>query len=222
MSKESQEQIFKSLSLPEEIRSLINSMIQFQIEILCKLPQETLLKIQIVRLEKNEFICRPLGQAPVKATAQETICSFSLGGEKHYFVTELKVKSGTEISLIVPAKFFVLQRRQNYRLKIPESYQASIQMKLGPQQMIRGRLIDLSVGGCRASFDLEDLQFKLDQETTGTLIIKGREPIDFSGVIRYIQGHTIGTEFVPFTPALESRVFALTMDLHKEFFSRLK
>lgn len=222
MSKDSHDQIFKSLSLPGEIKSLIQSLILHQTEILCKLPEEKLIKVQVVRQEKNDLLVRPQGLEFSFQNNSEVICSLTLAGEKHYFVSQLNKKNGAELLIRIPDKFFVLQRRQNYRLKIPESYQALIFIKLSPHGQIQGHLHDLSVGGCRASFDLSEISFQLEQEVQGKLQIKGRDPIEFQGLIRHIQGSTIGFEFIPFTPALESRVFALTMDLHKEFFSHLK
>lgn len=222
MSSDPQEQIFKSISIPEEIRVLVQAMLAQQVEILCKLPQERIVKVQVSRLEKNELVCRVLSES-AKILKADVICSFSISGEKHFFTATLQPKTSTEVLIILPTKFFVLQRRQNYRLRLPESYQAVIQvLKPGGIKPLAGRLIDLSVGGCRASFDLEDLVFSLDQDVRGQIQVKGRDPIDFTGVIRHLQEQTVGVEFVPFSPALESRVFALTMDLHKELFSRLK
>lgn len=219
------EVFFKGISDAKERTQIFDSLLATKAEILCKLPPEQIVKLTLKILGKGNLFCHGSFDASKVPSPCEVICNFSLAGEKYFFTSQAVVRSrDQEIEISTPNKIYLLQRRQNYRLKIPDSYDASIEIESVNQSSAKkiGKLYDLSVGGCKAGFDIQDLTFKMDDEISGKLHIKNRDSIAFKGAIRHLQGNTAGIEFTPFTPALESRLFSLTMDLHKEFFSSLR
>ncbi|MFP5520244.1 MAG: PilZ domain-containing protein [Bdellovibrionia bacterium] len=225
MSNFQNENIFKRISSPQEIGTLISSFLPAKVELVCKIGKDTVFKTALYYADNSYMKGKLQSDIIANHTQGEVIGTFALNADKFYFVSKFQIKKSEQAVVIeTPRVFFQLQRRQHYRLKIPDSYNANVILKIANQDMkdISGHISDLSVGGCRCLFDIQNLIFKLDDDLTGTIQVQGREPIAFKGAIKYIQGNTVGIEFTPFTPALESRVFALTMDLHKEFFSLLK
>ena len=160
---------------------------------------------------------------------KSVIASFNLGGDKYFFqaVAELE---GSEIVFATVFELFHLQRRQNYRVKIPDSYKSHFDVTTinGQKAKLTGILYDISSGGCRAGFKQDSSLIKIDDVLTASVCIGRREPIEVVAHVRHAKPDTqnkeiqvFGLEFKPLSPALENRMFGITMDLHRELFSKM-
>lgn len=197
-------------------------------EILCKGKEDFLCKLRI-SFYNSKTQCL---ECNFESTAQlkhqeEYLGYFFLGGEKYYFQAVTNVHQG-KVVVDLPQELYHLQRRQNYRVHIPEKYPASFNITFindVPQKVI-GRLADLSSQGCRVVSPSAGLLIKPGDRITGMLAIDKRAPIEAQGLVRHIKMvdnkalQTFGVEFTPLTPILENKLFAITLEIHKQLFHR--
>jgi c-di-GMP-binding flagellar brake protein YcgR len=159
------------------------------------------------------------------------ICNFFIGGERYFFSSTVRIEKD-QIALRIDQDLFHLQRRQNYRIKIPDAYTATLLIsqlnKAGSK--LTGQISDLSSGGCRVVMTASTPVLEIGDIISGHIVIGKREPLEIEGTIRHHKleattkssKQTFGVEFRQLDHFLEGKLFAITMDLHREFFSRLK
>jgi hypothetical protein len=222
--------IFSKISNPGERAKLFNDLASSHVELVCKGKDDQLHRVraQSFNSVSGHLECKTIdGRVPF-ADKEEVIGHFFLGSEKYYFqsITDVVLN---KLHFVITEKVFHLQRRQNYRVIIPESYKATFDILRvnGQSQVLQGRLADLSGGGCRLVCNSSS-SIKMDDQVVGTLRIAKRDPIDISGVIKHLKPDTntknsqiVGIEFTQLTPIIENRLVALTMDLYKEIFKNV-
>lgn len=155
-------------------------------------------------------------------------CHFFIGGEKYFFQTAIH-NEGTTIFINVPEKLYHLQRRQNFRVRLPKGYKAfyDISKVNGHQQNLKFELNDLSGNGCLISHPLSPLleSHEVGHEITGTLVIQ-EVSLEIKGIIRHIKIEKnnkirmYGVEFINLSPLVENKLYALTLDIYKQVFRR--
>lgn len=198
-------------------------------EILCKGKDDALCKVQINFFNAATASLEGVFEGPVQMkNGEEYLGYFFIGGEKYYFQARARVAAKI-IIINIPEELYHLQRRQNYRVRLPAIYPALyniVQINSMPHQ-ISGRLADMSSQGCRVIYRLDTPILKINDKVVGELVINNRAPIEVRGIVRHIRVHegnkvsqTFGIEFTPLSPILESKLFAVTMELHKELFRR--
>ena len=157
---------------------------------------------------------------------EEFLGHFFLGGEKYYFQANAKV-SKDQYSIPLPEELYHLQRRQNYRVKVPEGYGAfyDIFSVNGKEQNMKGQVIDISSQGCRIIYKTKTPVMQLGDKVIGHLRIKDATPLELKGEVRHFKldegphpAQTFGIEFTPINPIMENKLFAITLEIHKEFF----
>lgn len=195
-------------------------------EILCKGNNEALCRVRAEFFNlKTRSLEAHFTEKIQLVEGEEYLGYFFIGGEKYYFQSTAGVLESSLV-LPVPKEIYQLQRRQNYRLPIPATYPAILEVTERNQSALKLKcpLHDISSLGCRL---LVDSHIKLDVSDTvkGLILISDRPGIEIQGVIRHKQTdpsntskQMIGVEFTPISKALENRLFALTMELHKKFF----
>lgn len=222
--------IFSKVSSDERLR-LFKDLATVRGEILCKGDSNDIYRFVVERATgKQELHCSiPFGLSlPTKE--QELLGNFFIGGERYFFKTPVRVENDVVI-LRMDADLFHLQRRQNYRIKIPDSYQAQFLITSHNKRPIKlsGQIYDLSSGGCRVSLAAADPILETEDRIDGHIAIGNREPLEIEGTIRHhkieksgaLTKQIFGVEFKPLSTQIEGKLFAITMDLHREFFSRL-
>jgi c-di-GMP-binding flagellar brake protein YcgR len=121
---------------------------------------------------------------------------------------------------------FHLQRRQNYRVRIPQSFQAHFDVTEINQAEVKAhaRLGDLSSQGCRLIEKSSGTTFNPGDAIKGQLVINKNSPIDLEAEVRHVKTdegqQIVGLEFKKLSPIQENNLFALTMEIHKEVFKR--
>lgn len=192
-------------------------------EVICKGLDDNLYKVQSERFEKRKLVCKiPRGQTIPFFKDHEVIVTFNLASEKYFFKALCRTIAG-ELVFDFPFDIFQLQRRQSYRLKIPSSYKAQVAVVAHNHRQINliAGMQDLSTGGCRFLVKVEESNFKIDDEIEIFMHFKGRDSLHCKAIVRYVNGTVVGVEFQQTTPAFESTVFSITLELHKEFFAHL-
>ncbi|MFM6930294.1 MAG: flagellar brake protein [Bdellovibrio sp.] len=222
--------IFKLVSREEERVKLFNDLAQAFGEILCKGKADTLCKLRADSYNPKAHVLQcSLETGSTKLENQESFLGyFFLGGEKYYFEAIATVTSD-KFYISLPVELFHLQRRQNYRVRIPDGYQAFFNIKSvnNQAQNITGALGDLSSQGCRVLYKMNAPLMKVGDSIVGHLLISKNSPIEISGTVKHIKVddnnktlQTFGIEFKSLTSILENKLFALTMEIHKEVFRR--
>jgi hypothetical protein len=223
-------QAFTKISKSEDREKLIKDMVAAGVEILCKGQPDTIYRLKAAKFSNNKLYCSlSPNSAKLAVTHEVLIASFMLGGDKYFFQSVAQYE-GIEIFFIAEFDLFHLQRRQNYRVKIPESYKAIMNVTDVNDQTIKltANLYDISSGGCRMVYQNDKVILKMDDVLKTRVTIGSKDPLEITAMVRHIaldplnkKASVLGLEFKPLSPALESRLFAITMDLHRELFSKL-
>lgn len=220
---------FKLISRSDEKSKLWADLAQARGELLCKGSDDAICRLNVVLFDaKNQILECRFESTTTMADQEDYLGHFFLGGEKYYFQSKVQIHQG-KVLVPVPEELYHLQRRQNYRVRIPESYQALYNIVLVNQtpQTLIGQLADLSGQGCRVNYRVDKPLVKVGDHVTGHLIVGKRSPLEIKGEVRHIKIddsnkalQTFGIEFTPLPLILENKIFALTMEIHKEVFRR--
>lgn len=220
---------FKLIARADEKAKLWDDMAKARGELMCKGTEDFICKLKVVLFNpKHQSWECTFASSTLMKDQEEYLGHFFLGGEKYYFQAKAQIVNG-KVIIPIPQELYHLQRRQNYRVRIPDGYQAFyniIQVNDKPQ-VITGQLADLSSQGCRVIYRLNAPLLKVDDKVTGQLQLGKRSPIEVQGVVRHIKVddkdniiQTFGIEFTPLPTILENKLFAITLELHKEIFRR--
>ncbi|MGZ3793428.1 MAG: PilZ domain-containing protein [Bdellovibrio sp.] len=218
--------IFKLIKSAEEKTKLWDDLAKARGEILCKGKEDVLckLKAQYYNAKNNYVECSY--ETPDRLfPAEDYLGYFFIGGEKYYFRSVEKLQND-KVLIPLAENLYRLQRRQNYRVRIPENYHAyyNIVSVNGRAQNLVGRLGDLSSQGCRTVYPENTHALKEEDKVIGHLIIGKRAPIEIEGIVRHLKPEgklqNCGIEFSPLTSIMENKLFMITMEIHKEIFRR--
>ncbi len=221
---------FKRISKEEERNKIIFDFVQSQSEMLTKI-QNDIYKLKPFRLKTKVLVCK-LADPTAKSfqSSTEAIHSFFIGGEKYFFKGAITERDGAfEIDFY--ADLFHLQRRQSYRIRIPESYNshAKILMMNGANsRVIEGKVQDLSAGGCAIEIS-SDIPIKMGDQLHVEFWLKNKKSFETPVQIKYVGPSrqrsgklrtSYGIEFKPNEKFLEQKVFAITVELYRELYAK--
>ena len=220
-------EIFTLINREDQRIQLWKDLAQAHGEILAKGKEDAVCKLKVTlhNLKNNSLVCRPSSKDKLK-DSENYLGYFFLGGEKYYFQSAAEIKDDNVI-VPLPSEIYHLQRRQNYRVRIPQGYKGfyNIIAVNDQAQHIKGQLVDISSQGCRVVYHLKNPLMKISDKVVGSLLIGDRAPIEIQGLVRHIKVNdgnkviqTFGIEFSPLEPILESKLFAISMEIHKELF----
>ncbi|MEZ0390874.1 MAG: flagellar brake protein [Pseudobdellovibrionaceae bacterium] len=170
--------------------------------------------------------CKLISSAPNLPGSGLLTTTFFVGGEKYFMQSEYQL-AGDQVTLITTNPLFHLQRREDYRIRIPANYKALLELVSINSQTKKHSIpiMDLSGGGCRIQVDPKFLPLKVQDHLKGHLFMPDRDPIAISGSVRHVrmENHgrgpqTCGIQFVGLTEPLKNRIIAVVMDLYRELF----
>lgn len=218
--------IFNLISRIEEKIQLWNDLAQAKGELLCKGKEDVICKLRAQFFNsKTQCLECAYETADNLFPAEEYLAHFFLGGEKYYFQS-IERNHNNKIIVPLPSELYHLQRRQNYRVRIPDNYNAYYNIVILNDQPLNiiGRLGDLSSQGCRIVCQDRSPLLSLNDKVTGHVIVGKRSPIEINGIVRHIKTvnniQTCGVEFSSLGPIVENKLFMMTMEIHKEVFRR--
>ncbi len=225
------EDIFNKITSIEERRKIFGDMASSKTEIFCKSESEEVFKLVCERYSSDGKMMCSLSKAEKTEPKilVSTVCQFDLGGEKYFFKTILDYRIKNYV-LDLTDELFQLQRRQSYRIRIPLSTKSIVDIVFpDSNQNIKAVPFDLSTGGCRICITQPGIKFENGNELKLYLKIGAREPLHLTGLIRHIRQETtpqvctyIGVQFSDISTQMEKSLFSITMDLYREFFSRVE
>ncbi len=226
------QEIFNKVSSAKEKEKIFSDLIKSRTELFCKGPGDEVFKLSCERVSPdNRMVCLFVKTENHfdPTVPLSVICQFNLGGEKYFFKSTLdfRIKSYT---LDLSSDLFQLQRRQSYRIRIPSSTRSNAEViHQDTKEMIKAVPADLSTGGCCVIFKQNQTSWKPGDKIQLHLKISHRDPLQLPGVVRHVRpstppetGLNIGLQFEGISLAVEKELFSITMELYREFFSRIE
>ena len=223
--------IFTRVTLPAEIHRLIADLVRLQTEFLCKAQSsDEIFHLQAIRPSSAfRVVCAQRnGEPPPFPVPAALIISFAAESHKYFLTSRLWEIGGGYYEIDLADHLFMLQRRQNYRVQIPEAYKTTVRLTAGAQKL-KGTIMDLSGGGMKARILVLDNKehYRIGQMMTGQLEIGVRPSIPFKAQIRHLKEDPanpdymhFGIEFLDLPAPVQGKLFAITMELHREMFSK--
>jgi len=223
------QEIFKKITSPEERAKTVDEMINKKVEIFCKGMKDEVFKLVADRMGGHQQLVCIL--PPTETTQPEIpsslVCQFALSGEKYFFKSELDYRLNRYL-LDLQGELYQLQRRQSYRIRVPLSTRSGVDI-IHNKKTYKAVPVDVSTGGCRLQFAVDKLEWKADDKVELYLKIGDREPLQLSGSVRHVRAETtprvsifVGIQFMNISPTTEKALFSITMELYREFFSRVE
>lgn len=220
--------IFTRISDSSEKNRLFEDLAMSRSELHGKKPEPSADVFVLMAFNYNgsKLNCKLIGATTPLPPSGELIATFFVGGEKYFIQTEFQA-SGDQVSLATSNHLFHLQRREDYRIRIPSSYKALLEIVSINSQTKKHSIpmTDLSGGGCRIQIDPKLIPLKVHDVLKGHLFLPDRDPISIIGSIRHTrmenQGRgpmTCGIQFTGLTEPLKNRIVAVVMDLYRELF----
>lgn len=171
-------------------------------------------------LDSWKLLCRITEKSQDWKKDHALIVQFDHYDEKYVSQVSFELHENT-ISLDFNSALFRVQRREDYRLKIPRSMESSIKLLI-EEASFEFNILDLSSGGCRIEVDIKNpLQKNL--KYSAILKPKDRSDIHARVEIRHIEKinekvMSVGLQFIELTEIQKNRIAALVMDLYRTFF----
>jgi c-di-GMP-binding flagellar brake protein YcgR len=176
----------------------------------------------------NEFICVFLDKSAEIKLSKKVTASFKVKGESYFFKSQCLVK---EDYVVLDANFelYKLQRRNQYRIEIPERLGATFNatsINDKPSEDIF-EMTDVSAGGCKLKMrDAHPMFQKLKKgdRVKGELIVPEKIRIELTAEVIYIKEKVnyknvikfVGFHFLDTSPAIDRRLFSLTLEIYRE------
>lgn len=224
---------FQLVSDPTEKMKILYDLAEGKRDIICKSidTKASIFISEAVTVIGSYLMVRPKKLGVVNFNDESLIIQFQLGNQKYISQVEFK-QSDDLIALSMARKLFRVQRREFYRIRMPNNYRGTFAIENIEKTNIQRafQLIDLSGGGCKIEVPPVDVEIKAGIPFQGTLRIPNRGEFPMKCIVRHqnvITGQGkpdvrwIGVQFIEQTEADSNRLAALVMDLHREFFARI-
>lgn len=226
------EDIFLKIHDATEKKQILQGTLKFQHRpVIIKSDQHNgpIVAAKAVKLRQGRLICTVSGaQNKLLSQFSEVILMFHVYEEKYLMRTECR-PSGKYLFVDIANSLYRLQRRNDFRIKIPVSYRASVRIKHinskpDDQDLV---VLDLSAGGCRVQIG-DQIAIQLDDFLEGELKLAYLDPIPINCYVRFIGRPSgekdkliLGLQFAKFGPLTKTRLTSIVMDVYRQIFSRL-
>lgn len=221
--------IFTKISDTSERTRLLKDLAGSRSEIHAKKPDPTsdVFVLMAYDFSNDKISCKLIGATTPLPPRGNLIATFFVGGEKYFIQAEFTTIADQVVLNLTGHHLFHLQRREDYRIRIPSSYRALLELVSINNQTKKQSIpmMDLSGGGCRIQVDPKILPFKVQDTLKGHLFLPDRDPIQVTCSVRHVRidnhgrGPMIcGIQFVGLTEPVKNRIIAVVMDLYRELF----
>lgn len=222
--------VFTRITDRGEKTRLFEDLIKTRGELMAKLPDPSaeVFLLKAYDLDRDAVVCRLNQPTNALVDSGQVITTFFIGGEKYFLQGDYTRKSDT-VTISFSSSLYHLQRREDYRVRIPSSFKALFEIVSlnGQTNKLALPISDLSGGGCRLKVDPKKIKLTVGDELKGHLFLPDRNPIQLVASVRHSRPEaieknllTVGIQFVGLNEPLRHRLAAVVMDLYKEFFIR--
>lgn len=224
--------MFSKINDQERLR-LFKDLAAARVEIAAKGVPDEIYRFNVDRTTpRSQLICTVPFGLNTPESGKDLVCQFFIGGERYFFKALARIEH-EKVVLEINSPLFHLQRRQSYRIKIPEKYPAKFLISELNKQGVKltTDIVDLSSSGCRVALVASSPVLQPGDQIKAHLVVGNREPLEVEGIIRHHKletfatkpsKQTFGVELNTSSSLIEGKLFSITMDLHREFFSRRK
>jgi len=218
--------IFTAIKDPLEKNKILLDMIQHSsvMKIKALEPRADIFLAAPVSLIGGWLTCKLIGPLQVAQIQAEIILQFHLSGQKYISQVRTRIEYGN-LELNFEGDLYRVQRREDFRLRLPHSYQGLMEFKMNGLN-IRCKLVDISAGGCRLEIPLKHA-VKSGETYPGLVKTADRDDLTVEMNVRHIVPHPeildmtlVGIQFTNQTEIVKNRMAALVMDLYKDFFTK--
>jgi c-di-GMP-binding flagellar brake protein YcgR len=224
---ESGQNIFTPVADPKEKKKVLTDLVRYSTEVILKgiEPKADVFMVTPQSLIGDDsLLCRILGTPMISAKELEVIVQFTLTEQKYLSQAKSQIADdGIQLSFSGP--LYRVQRRQDFRLRLPASFQGTFSLVHDGRQFTL-KLADISAGGCRVE---APPAFAPQQGANYKAILATakRNDLHVEGTVRHIAEHPdkegyqlIGFQFINQSQIVKNRMAALVMDLYREFFTK--
>lgn len=217
-------EMFTMIESSSETTKIWSDLIRGRILISAKIGDSDKINFTGVQNAGARIYCSLMSPAAIeKYNGGELLGQFSLNADKYFFKSSWEYRSP---NLVLPTKviFYRLQRRQNFRLRVPGSFACSLSLKTEKSNSATKvhKIWDSSSGGCCLMTDPSG-PFRMGDKITGLLTLGRRDPLDVDGIVRHVRTEkidnkavkAIGIEFTPIRADLEGQLFTTMMELSR-------
>lgn len=229
---EQKQTFFSKVSTRKERERAFVLMTDTKANIECQLKNKSILNLTANHLVDSYMVV--LADTLDVPLQEEVIVTFNIGQEKYFMKTTFTDHDlANHYCMSLDTSLFKLQRRDSFRVSIPQGYSAKIHVHQIDNRKVDKKfcLFDLSGGGL--SFEIPanvPTEAKKGEILTAEIEIGGRFKKEFSALIRHCiavgsQGSglkKIGIEFTNMSPNDQSEIIKVVMDIHRDLFSKFK
>jgi c-di-GMP-binding flagellar brake protein YcgR len=222
---------FKKLT-NEEKDKVVRDLVDRPEEILCK-SMKDLFIVKPLEYKSGHRLFIEFAQNEVPLlNGDEIICQFLYRKENLYiFRCEFQNELSSP-SLLLNSDFYMIQRRENYRLKFPGSLSSKVIIKSKGQQLI-GKVFDLSTTGIRVACTKDGNHMSVGDQVEMEIQVVGHQPLTITAHMRHrIEGSEVlndkktvhfyyGFQFVSITKENEKSLSRINMELYRNFFQKV-
>lgn len=221
-------EIFAKMS-DQQRKVMLENLAKLKGFIYCKTGKDVMIRLRVRRFEKTQLLVCEKMESFASPGDERLTMSFSIDNEKYFFQAKLAATEDENFwEINGNTDLYKLQRRDSFRIRIPGAIKATAILKNTDTKLVfaTGNVVDLSGGGCKIHlpgiFPVIPGQIIQCEMTIGR-----RHPLNVVGEIRHIKKvsdpkptQTLGVMFRDTTALIESKIFTITMELHREFLGK--
>ncbi|MBL7545194.1 MAG: PilZ domain-containing protein [Bdellovibrionaceae bacterium] len=223
---------FKKLT-PQEKDKAIQNLVKHPEDIICKSTNDLFVVKPLATRPPNRLYIEVLKNNLPLHTGDELICQYLHNRESLYIFRCEYTKEGSTPSLILNSDFYMIQRRENYRLRFPTTLASKVLIKNRANLLIPGKVIDLSTTGTRIACIKDAEHLTIGDEVNLEIQVVGHEPINISAHLRHrSEGVEIsndkkiscvycGFQFFNMSQENEKNLSRINMELYRNFFQKV-
>lgn len=217
-------EIFSKISEQQKIK-LFERLAKSKGFLFCKMANDSMFKVKAYKLAKEKhLVCEKIEDFEEPSVFEKIVMNFTDDSDRYFFYSTLTSVAARLWEIDITTSVYKLQRRESYRIKIPPALKTTALLKNSTDgsPFASGTLLDLSSTGCKILLP-GIMPVIPGQIVTFDITIAKRPAFSVNGEIRHTQKmieptpqQTVGVKFKDVTTLLESKLFSITMELHRD------
>ena len=210
---------FEKVKDPEEKKKILQSLVKAQTSVFLSVAKSKKGYVIFPQLYVRDQMTIQ-GPDELRKSLQdgdEVFFEFSSGDEKYICKTKIQLAQNL-LKVDLSVDLYKLQRRDDFRLRLPASYSAQFII-----QKRKYQVLDISAGGCRIQAEAAP-DIKMGGHLAGTLQLKGRDPINIlaAEIVHMTADHKIGLRFQKLADLDRSEIHGVVIAIYRELFTSFK
>lgn len=225
MSLRNNNEFFKKLSNSEKERILLE-ITEHRTRLTCRLDDsDDFFHVEITNFTGKELSAQFSNKEDMQDFQKGKLFINFKSGTSRYFFTGNAQRFDDHISIDTGDFVFLLQRRKNARVQLPQSYPGELNISEvnGGKVFVTARLHDISAGGCRFVIRSgQGFQLNENDEVKAFVRLGTRNPFEMTMALKHVElshgVYTVGAQFSGINNSIENRLLGMMIDLQRELF----